>query len=103
MVHHHPITNRHFSHAGTNLGDDTARLVAGDLQVCRVAPICFGRPVVPQVAAAQAGGFHGDHDFARAGMRVRQGADLYLFISGENYSAHGAHLRNSDAWLCVIR
>jgi hypothetical protein len=88
MVHHHAVTYCKLSNAGPDLGDHPARLMPGDLQIRRVPAFGFGRPVVPQIAPAQAGGFHLDNHVAGPGVRIRQRADFDFLVSRENYATH---------------
>ena len=92
-MHHHTVADGNLGYAGADFGDDAARLVAGDFQVGRVAAVGFGGAIMARVAAAQAGCFHPDYDFARAGTGVGQSADFNLAASGENYASYFDSLR----------
>ena len=83
-------------YAGPDLGDDPARLVAGDDRLRQVAqaerPLRLARrgAIELQVAAAHARGLDLQHDLAGTRGRVGEAADLQLAIAGEHHAAHAA-------------
>src|SRR5919106_5916662 len=61
VVHHYPVAHLHLSNPFAHFSDYPTRLVAAHKKVGRVAPLRFGSTIGPEVAAAQARGFHLDH------------------------------------------
>jgi hypothetical protein len=85
VVDHDALAERGlvFTDAGASLGDDTARLMAGD--EARLPEL-----VRPQIAAAHAGGTCGYDDFAGTGPRIGKVAQLDLLVAKEDEAFHRA-------------
>jgi hypothetical protein len=66
---------------GAALGNHAARLVTGD-------EIGLSALVGAQIAAAHAGGAHGDHHFARARFGIWKLSKLDLLISQKDEATH---------------
>jgi hypothetical protein len=79
-------------HAGTDLDDDAARLVATDHRVIRHPEAerrrPADRPVIFQIAAAHAGGFYLQHHFARPRGRIGKIENFDPAVTGKNHTLH---------------
>src|SRR2546422_300738 len=99
VMDHHALAGRRvrFADAGPALGDDAARLVAGDDGSAAAAQAqgrgrVAGGAVRVQVAPAHAGGLHGDEDLTGARRGVGEVTQLQLPVAEENYATHMSSL-----------
>src|SRR5689334_13969198 len=99
---HDPLADGRFTlrHARSARSDHAARLVPGDERLGplpepeRLLRLARRRAVELEIRAAQPGGLHLDHDFARTGRRIWEVAHLDTAIAEEH---RALHFRSSGA------